>query len=166
MCVCSEPLNSPLIASCWRSNTSFFFVGVVAQHPPGESVPWSMMATCWLFSPWCLRHRHISLRFSLPQLLPSPTHRQAQLYFWMQSLTDHIELQSIFLLLWRSKRALFMCIFVCSVLQLSSTPCDYCSMQSPPLFICLYEFLLSSLLLRPNFHALLLSEKKDDLFCV
>lgn len=32
--------------------------------------------------------------------------------------------------------------------------CDYCSMQSPPLFICLYECLLFTLLLRPQVHGL------------
>lgn len=130
--------------SCWRSNTSFVLVGVAVQHPPGESVPRSMVATCWHFSPWCLRHRESSLRFFLPELPPSLAHPTA-LYFWIQNLTDHMKLQSIFLLLWRSKRALFMCISVCLVLQLRSpsvitAPCRvhpvYLSVwMSAPLFI-------------------------------
>lgn len=125
-------------ASCWRSNTSFVLVGVVVQHPPGESVPRSMVATCWCFSTWCLRHRHTSLRFFLPQLPPSKAHHSA-LYFWMQNLTDHIELESIFLLLWRSKRALFMCISMCLVLRLRSPSVITapCTGVQPCSFVCM-----------------------------
>lgn len=83
--------------------------GFVGQHLPGVAVPRSMVGTCWCFSPWCLWHRHTSLRFFSPQLPPFPAHHAA-FYLWMHSLTDHIERQSIFLLLWRSKGALFMCI--------------------------------------------------------
>lgn len=130
-------------ASCWRSNTSFVLVGDVAQHPPGEAVPWSMVATCWRLSPWCLQHRRTGPRFFSCQLPPSPAHHAA-LYFWMQNLTDHIELQSIFLLLWRSKRALFVCISFLQLRSLSviTLPCGVhlCS------FIC--ECLLSLLLVR------------------
>lgn len=146
-CVCSEPLREFSPAFCWRSNTSFVLVGGCAQHPPGESVPWSMVATCWHFSPWCLRHKHTSLRFFLTQLPPCLAYLDA-LYFWMQNLTDHIEIQSIFLLLWRSKRALFMCFLVYEVLQLKipSVITAPCNSIHPCSFVCM-KCLLSTLLL-------------------
>lgn len=122
-------------------------MGVVAQNPPGESVPRSMVAACWQSSPWCLQHRHTSLRFFMPLLSLCLAHHEA-LSFWMQNLTDHIWLQSIFLLLWRSKGALFMCILVSRVFLVKDPLCDCCFMQqSPSLFICLYECLHSTLLL-------------------
>lgn len=150
-----------LLASCWRSNTSFVLVGVAAQHPPDGSVPRSMVATCWRFSPWCLRQRHTSPRFFSPQLPPSLAN-YAALYFWIQNLTDHMELQSIFLPFWRSKRALFTCISVCPVLHLWSpsvitAPCwvHPCSFVSMKVCSTLYYYALMFMVS---------TEKKDDVY--
>lgn len=67
-----------------------------------------------------------------------PAHH-ATLYFWMQNLTDHIELQSIFFLFWRSKRALFMCISMFWVLQCRSPSVITapCSWVHPCPFVCM-----------------------------
>lgn len=57
-----------------------------------------------------------------------------------------------------------MCISLCPVLQFEEPLCDYCSTQSPSLFICLYECVLSTLL--PLYAlmvcTLFLTEKRDD----
>ena len=82
--------------------------------------------------------------------LPPRAHHSA-LYFWMQNITDHMELQSIFFALLKIKKgALFLCI-----LQFPSSPfeeplCDCRSIQSPPPFVSL----LSSQLLCPRVHGL------------
>lgn len=87
-------------------------MGVVLLHPQGEFLPRSMVVTCWYPSPKRLRHRrHTCLQFFLTQ--PS-----TNFDFWMQNITGHIEMESIFVLLWRSKRPLLMCI--CPALQLRS----------------------------------------------
>lgn len=145
-------------ASCWRSNTSFVLVGVVAQYPPGEAIPRSMVATCWRFSPWCLQHRHTGPRFFSPQLPLSPAHRAA-LYFWMQNLTDHIELQSILLLLWRSKRALFMCI---SFLQLRSLSVITVHAESTSAHLSVWVSALFVTKASCSWSALCVSTKKKD----
>lgn len=149
-------------ASSLRSNTSFVLVGVVAQHPPGESLPRSMAATCWRISPWRLRHRHTSLGFFFRLCCLSPRPTTLHSCFWIQKLTDRIEFQSIFLLLWRSKRALFMCIS--SGLQSSScalitAPCNshHCSFVGMNVALLhYYGFMLVC--------TLLFTKKTNDLF--
>ena len=138
--------------SCWRSNTSFVLVGVVARHPPGEPLPRSMVATCWCLSPWCLRHRHTSLRFFLPQLPPSSAHHAA-FYFWIAEPNwPHRAPINIFAPLKIKKGFVYVYFSVPGCVG-EEPLCDYCCMQwSPPPFICLYECLLSILLLRPQVH--------------
>lgn len=107
-----------------RSNTSFVLVGVIAQDPPGGSVPWSMVATCWHLILWCLQQRHTTPRFFLPQVPPFLVHHDA-LYFWIQNLTECIELQSIFVLLWRSKGFVYMYFSILGS-SFEALICDFC----------------------------------------
>lgn len=111
-----EPLHShqPL---AWDQTLHLSWWGLWCSVHPGKSVPWSMVATCCHLSPWCLRHKHTSLRFcfhpsSLAHCppLPGPPHHTT-LDFWMQNLTDHMELQSISFALLKIKRGLCLCVF-------------------------------------------------------
>lgn len=144
-----EPLHSRYpLASDQTLHLSWW--GLWHSIHPGEPVPWSMVATCCRLSPWCLRHKHTSLRFFFSPQLPPSLARHATLHFWMQNLTDHMELQSIIFALLKIKRGFVYVNFSLPGSPFEKPLCEYCSMQSPPLFICLYECLLSSLLLRPH----------------
>lgn len=94
-----------------RSNTLFVLVGVAAHHRAGGPVPRSTGATCWHFIPWCLQHKHSSLRFSslcFPLVWPD----SHAFHYRVHRRSEHTERQSIFLFSsWSKKKRFCLCAF-------------------------------------------------------
>lgn len=158
--VCINPVitYSPCCFSLEIKNSTSLGGGCTAASTRGVFTP-KHDGHLLLSQPQRLQHRrHTSLRLFLTQ--PTTT-----LYFWTQELTGHIALKSIFLLLWRSKRPLLMCI--CPALQLRSLSVIAAPRRVQPLSLIRMNFcpLLkhAGLMIVPR--GLWRTERKADLLC-
>lgn len=154
-------MNSPHFFSSlfFRSNTSFFSVGVAVQHPPDDSVPRSVVTTCW----------HLSSSF-LPTITDKVAPGSFFFFFFLppqlllaeptvmcftakcRTLSYHMGLRSIFFCFYKDQKsgALFMhaSLRIPSVIQdPCSEGCCYLFPSMKVLFLCYAMLMVNAVFL-------------------